>query len=75
MNSLKVKVEGGYLYATISGDIDYPGICVEFIADEESEESLSIPAILMEKPIGEELRVLVWGDKDVEDYTAEIKFD
>lgn len=72
---LKVKVEGGYLYATISGDINYPGIWVEFIADDDTGEGLSRPTVLMEKPVGEELRALVWDDKDNEDYTTEIIFD
>jgi hypothetical protein len=75
MDSLTVKVDGGYLYATISGDIDYPGICVEFVADNDIGESLSRPTVLMEKPVGEELRALVWDDKDDEDYTTEIIFD
>ena len=72
---LRVKVEGGYLYATISGDIDYPGICVEFVADDDAGENLSRPTVLMEKPVGDELRALVWDDKDDEDYTTEIIFD
>lgn len=71
---LRVKVEGGYLYATISGDIDYPGICVEFVADDDIGEALSRPTVLFEKPVGEELRALVWEDKDDEDYTREITF-
>lgn len=72
---LRVEVEGGYLYATISADPDYPGICVEFVADDESDEDLSRPTVYMEKPIGRELRALVWDDKDDEDYTTEIKFN
>lgn len=75
MNSLTVKVEGGYLYATISGDVDYPGICVEFVADDESDDALSRPTVLIEKPVDDELRVLVWSDEDDEDYTTEIKFN
>ena len=74
-DSLRVKVEGGYLYATISGDLDYPGICVEFVADNDIGEALSRPTVLMEKPVGEDLRALVWDDKDDEDYTTEIMFD
>lgn len=74
MEDLKVKVDGGYLYATIVGDTDYPGICVEFIADGDNGEALSRPTVLMEKPAGDDLRVLVWGDEDDEDYTTEIKF-
>ena len=72
---LRVEVEGGYLYATISADPDYPGICVEFVADNESDDALSRPTVLIEKPVDDELRVLVWSDEDDEDYTTEIKFN
>ena len=75
MNSLKVKVDGGYLYATISGDIDYPGICVEFVADDENDNIMSRPTVLIEKPSDDDLRVLVWGDEEDEDYTTEIRFN
>ena len=75
MESLKVKVKGGYLYATISGDTNYPGICVEFVADDDKGESLSRPTVLVEKPVDDDLRVLVWSDEDDEDYTTEIKFN
>jgi hypothetical protein len=73
--TLKVKVDGGYLCATISGDVDYPGICVEFVSDNEREDALSRPTVLIEKPVNDELRVLVWSDEDDEDYTAKIKFN
>lgn len=75
MNSLRVNVEGGYLYATISGDVDYPGICVEFVANDDIGEALSRPTVLIEKPVDDDLRALVWENKDDEDYTTEIKFN
>lgn len=75
MDSLTVKVDGGYLYATINGDRDYPGICVEFVADNENDNILSRPTVLMEKPVDDDLRVLVWSDEEDEDYTTEIKFN
>jgi hypothetical protein len=75
MESLIVEVDGGYLYATISGDVDYPGICVEFVANDDVGESVSRPTVLIEKPTGEELRALVWEDSNDEDYTAEILFN
>ena len=75
MESLTVKVEGGYLCATASGDVNYPGICVEFVADGDIGESASRPTVLVEKPVGEDLRALVWDDEDDEDYTTEIVFD
>ena len=74
MESLKVRVDGGYLCATESGDTDYPGICVEFVADNERENAMSRPTVLVEKPTGDELRVLIWSDEDEEDYTSEIRF-
>ena len=74
MKSLRVRVEGGYLIATESGDTDYPGICVEFIADDMRDDALSIPSVLIEKPVDGDLRVLIWGDEDDEDYTTEVKF-
>lgn len=74
MKNLKVRVNGGYLCATEVGDTNYPGICVEFVSDNK-EESLSTPTVLIEKPVGKDLRALVWGDKDDEDYTTEIIFD
>lgn len=74
-DSLKVKVDGGHLYATVSGDVNYPGICVEFVADNYKGEKLSRPTVLVEKPVGEELRALVWSNEDNEEYTAEIVFD
>ena len=75
MDELKIKVDGGYLCAVVSGDTNYPGICVEFVADDGGDDALSRPTVLVEKPIGDELRVLIWSDEDNEDYTTEIKFN
>lgn len=75
MENLKVKVDGGYLVAAESGDTNYPGICVEFIADNENDNIMSRPTVLIEKPIDDDLRVLIWADDEDEDYTTEIKFN
>ena len=75
MKDLKVRVNGGYLQATESGDANYPGICVEFVADNERDDTLSRPTVLVEKTDGDDLRVLVWSDENNEDYTTEIKFN
>lgn len=74
MKSLKVRVKGGYLVATESGDVDYPGICVEFVADNETD-TRSRPTVLIEKSTDYDLRALIWEDEDNEDYTTEIKFN
>ncbi len=74
MSEIIVKVEGGTLRAVRSGDIQYPGIDVEFVPDNPSD-CVSDPRVLIEKPVGENLRVLVWTDKDNEDFTQKITFN
>lgn len=71
---IKVKTKGGYLCATDSGDINYPGIDIEYVADQEDENIKSRPRIVFEYPQEGRLRVLIWEDKDSEDYTREIIF-
>lgn len=75
MEEIKIRVEGGYIRANTSADPDYPGIDIEFVPDDYNGETLSLPRILFEKPLGEKLRALVWEDTDDEDYTREIVFD
>lgn len=75
MSKINVKVPGGSIVASIAGDTDYPGIDVEFVADNDTGEDLSRPRALFEKPKDGELRVLVWDDKNNEDYTKEITFN
>ena len=74
MEQIKVRIEGGCLIATATPDPDYPGIDVEFIPDNESGFGVSTPRILFEKPKGEQLRALIWADKDQEDYTNKVEF-
>lgn len=74
MEEISIKVEGGRLVATKSGDLAYPGIDVEFIPDNQ-EETLSRPRVLFEKPKGEVLRMLIWDDENNEDFTKQIKFN
>ena len=76
MEEMIVKVKGGVLRATPSMDPEYPGIDVEFIADNDNGENLSRPRILIERPVESgELRALIWDDKNSEDYTKEVIFD
>lgn len=75
-NQLKVKVNGGCLVATASPDPDYPGIDVEFVAEDDKGETMSRPRVLIEKPLDDnKLRALIWQNKDSEDYTDEISFE
>lgn len=75
MEQIIVKVEGGILRATKSEDPNYPGIDIEFIADEENENILSRPRVLFEKPVNGLLRTLIWNNSKSEDYSEEIEFD
>lgn len=72
--SLIVNVEGGYFRADPCLDPDYPGIDVEFIADNEPSDICSSPRVLFEKPIGQPLSALIWSDPMDEDYSNEIEF-
>lgn len=74
MSEIIVKVEGGRLRAVKSDDIQYPGIDIEFIPDKPSD-GLSNPRVLFEKPKEGDLQVMVWADKENEDYTQKIKFN
>lgn len=71
-----VKIQGGHIVATESLDPKYLGIDVEFISDSDNGGYASRPRVLFEKPVEYgELRVLVWDDKNSEDYTEEIIFE
>lgn len=66
-------VKGGTMVATTSPDPQYPGIDVEFISDNDNDMFQSRPRVLIEQPdkdLG--LRILVWNDRNQEDYTEEI---
>ena len=74
MEEIKVRVKGGYIRANVSNDPDYPGIDLEFVPNNYTGETLSIPRVLFEKPADGKLRALIWDDADNEDYTKEIVF-
>lgn len=63
--------DGRKLVAEPSSDPLYPGIYVT--VEGTTEECVSVPTILMEHD--ENLRVIVWGDKNREDYTHKIVFE
>lgn len=72
---LIVNVKGGSIVATISEDPQYPGIDVEFIPDHDDGSIVSNPRILMEKPQNEELRAVIWGNQNSEDFSNKIIFN
>ena len=72
---ITVKVDGGLIIARKSSDLDYPGIDVEFVADNENPNNLSRPRVLFESSKEQGLRALIWDDQNNEDYTNEIVFN
>lgn len=67
---LVAETEKGKFVATVSPDIEYPGINVEFIPNkDDQEENISLPGVRLEFDNNGKLRVLVWADKDREDYS------
>lgn len=75
MNDVCIRVNGGHIVATKTCDVDYPGIDIEFVSDRDNGSDLSRPRVLFEYPKDGRLRVLIWADKDNEDYTHDIEFD
>ena len=74
--SLNTLIVNGRFETDISCDIDYPGIDTQFIPDESmSDDVLSFPRVLIEKPVDGHLQAMVWNDADREDYTQKFSFD
>ena len=72
--SLNIPVPGGKLNAT-NGDIDYPGIDIEYIPENDDSNILARPRVLMEKPVdSNQLVAMIWSDPDNEDYSEKITF-
>jgi hypothetical protein len=73
-NDLVVKSETGCLRAMPATDPNYPGIFVEFIADDDKGQHPSRPTVLMEETKDDGPRALIWSEKNNEDYSVEIDF-
>lgn len=75
--ALTVRVKNGWLVATESPDPDYPGIDVEYIADNDrlkAKDVLSRPRVLIEYPTNgsDSLRALIWNNSHNEDYEESV---
>lgn len=77
--SLDTPIPGGVLHTDTKCDENYPGLDIEYIPDnpnEYSEEVISPPRIVIEKPVEEnKLNVMLWNDLYDEDYTTKRTFD
>lgn len=71
-----IPLTNGYLRIDVSQDPDYPGIDIEFISNEDQNLTKTNPRVIVEEKVEDnnELRVLVWADKNKEDYTDQISF-
>lgn len=74
MKEFKFRIDGGYFDVMVSEDPNYPGINIEFIADDDEYKNASRPRVVFEKPVEGKLRALIWANKDSEDYSEEIEF-
>ncbi len=78
----RVALGNGVLQIKATNDPLYPGVDIEFVPNNESSDELvTRPRILIEAPLDpdtneyENLRALIWGRADSEDYTDKITFD
>lgn len=72
----KIRTDAGVFVVSESSDPNYPGIDVEFIADETPEEAVSNPRICFEYSAEERtLQAYAWSDMSNEDYTHKVTFD
>ena len=70
---LITETEKGKFIATVSPDAGYPGMDIEFIPNkDDQEENISLPGVRLEFDQAGKLRILVWADKDREDYSQVI---
>lgn len=76
--ALTVKIPNGKLMLNTVLDPLYPGLDIEYIADNEDENTdvLTRPRVLIEKPRDTKtLAAMIWGDRNSEDYTYKTTFD
>ena len=77
-----LPLKDGYLEIVGNYDPLYPGLDVEYITENSTDPKYkSNPRVLLETPAIDEdendfgeLRMLVWNDRNKEDYTEEIQF-
>lgn len=76
-----IPIHNGVLTINVSQDANYPGIDIEFIANNNvsSEKLCTKPRIVIEAPINEDgtqnnLRTLIWANPKSEDYSDSIEF-
>lgn len=79
-----IPLANGVLRIDVCPDPLYPGIDIEFVPNDDTTNNstpITRPRVLIEAPIDEStneqnnLRVLVWGRHDSEDYSDEIEFE
>ncbi len=75
ITQLQLRIPGkGYFWAITSPEKGYPGIDVEFVAEDDEGKTASRPRVVFEYPEEGNLRMLIWADKNSEDYTDCIDF-
>lgn len=54
---------------------DYPGVDVEFIPTGAEAIGHTWPRIVFERPVDGKLRLLIWADSSMEDYSHKFEWD
>lgn len=76
----ELPIANGKLVIDVCSDTLYPGLDIEFVSNDENNEMVTRPRILIEAPIDDEtkvqsnLRALIWAEAYAEDYTNKIVF-
>lgn len=78
MRTFKTEAKGKGFFETIEYDSEsdeYPGLDIEFIPEDDDGTYGTCPRVLFECTPEGKVRLLIWDDKEKEDYTKEIVFD
>lgn len=69
-NDYRLPIRDGFLDISISAEPNYPGIDIEYVSENEDENSWTRPRVVVENDnLENELRCLVWADRTSEDFT------
>lgn len=72
----EIRTDAGVFVISEAPDPNYPGVDIEFIADESQEDTVSNPRICFEYSAEDRtLQAYAWTDMSNEDFTHKITFD
>lgn len=72
LKKIEIKVPKGKIVVQESPDTNYKGVNIDLVPDTDNYDYDFILSICMEVTPEGKLRILVWADKDSEDYSGVI---